>query len=179
MLLSWQCIHYCSYPIYPYSHLGCISTLTFFCGSLEARTKDSTMSEVSCPYHPLVASWIAKATKVFNEMPDRDTVSYDSMLVVLVWSGNVMKAHTMFDNMPEKDMVSLNTMLDRHVKADKINSAFELFERMSKRNVMSWSTMVSRYCTSHQTSLHQNQRSYQIALACICSLAQAPSCLDI
>ncbi|XP_062203265.1 pentatricopeptide repeat-containing protein At3g29230 [Phragmites australis] len=88
----------------------------------------------------------AEAGKVFDEMPTRDVVSWNTAMAAMVRHGEVAGARRMFDEMPERDTVSWNTMLDGHAKAGEAEEAFELFQRMPERNVVSWSTMVSAYC---------------------------------
>lgn len=88
---------------------------------------------------------IEAARKVFEEMPERDTVSWNSMIGGLVKVGELAEAQRLFDEMRERDTVSWNTMLDAYVKVGEMNAAFELFEKMPARNVVSWSTMVMAY----------------------------------
>ncbi|RLN29864.1 pentatricopeptide repeat-containing protein [Panicum miliaceum] len=86
------------------------------------------------------------ARKVFDGMPARDVVSWNTVMAAMVRQGEVAGARRMFDEMPEKDTVSWNTILDTYAKAGEAEAAFELFQRMPERNVVSWSTVVSAYC---------------------------------
>uniref|UniRef100_A0ACD5XMG4 Uncharacterized protein n=1 Tax=Avena sativa TaxID=4498 RepID=A0ACD5XMG4_AVESA len=87
-----------------------------------------------------------EASKVFDEMPRRDTVSWNSVMAAMLRQGEVADARRMFEDMPEKDTVSWNTMLDGYTKAGEMEEAFRLFQRIPERNVVSWSTVVSGYC---------------------------------
>ncbi|XP_026405235.1 pentatricopeptide repeat-containing protein At3g29230-like [Papaver somniferum] len=89
---------------------------------------------------------IVSAMKVFDSMPERDTVSWNSMITGFIKMGKLEDAHKLFDKMPYRDMVSWNSMLDGFVKAGDMNSAFQLFQTMPDRNIVSWSTMVWGYC---------------------------------
>ncbi|KAL5224674.1 hypothetical protein ABZP36_011313 [Zizania latifolia] len=86
------------------------------------------------------------ARKMFDGMPTRDVVSWNSAMAAMMREGEVASARKMFDEMPERDTVSWNTMLDGYAKAAEVEEAFELFRRMPERNVVSWSTMVLGYC---------------------------------
>nr|XP_015618463.1 LOW QUALITY PROTEIN: pentatricopeptide repeat-containing protein At3g29230-like [Oryza sativa Japonica Group] len=86
------------------------------------------------------------ARKVFDEMPERDVVSWNTAMAAMVREGELAGVRKLFDEMPEKDTVSWNTILDGYTKAGEVEAAFELFQRMPERNVVSWSTMVSGYC---------------------------------
>ncbi|KAJ0973792.1 hypothetical protein J5N97_015757 [Dioscorea zingiberensis] len=88
------------------------------------------------------------AKRVFGEMPERDVVSWNSMVAGLVRAGELMEAREVFDQMPDRDIVSWNSMLDGYVKAGEMDKAFALFERMPERNVVSWCSLVSGYCRS-------------------------------
>ncbi|OAY72503.1 Pentatricopeptide repeat-containing protein [Ananas comosus] len=82
---------------------------------------------------------LVAAKKMFDGMPERDTVSWNTVIAGLVRAGDVKEARQMFDRMPERDTVTWNTLLDAHAKAGEMDEAFELFERMPERNVVSWS----------------------------------------
>ncbi|PUZ67596.1 hypothetical protein GQ55_3G448600 [Panicum hallii var. hallii] len=86
------------------------------------------------------------ARKVFDEMPARDVVSWNTVMAAMVRQGEVAGARRIFDEIPEKDTVSWNTILDAYAKAGEAEQAFELFQHMPERNVVSWSTVVSAYC---------------------------------
>ncbi|KAL6623530.1 hypothetical protein ACP70R_033409 [Stipagrostis hirtigluma subsp. patula] len=86
------------------------------------------------------------ARKMFDEMPRRDVVSWNSAMAAMVRHGELSGARRMFDEMPERDIVSWNTILDGYAKAGEAEEAFELFQSMPERNVVSWSTVVSAYC---------------------------------
>lgn len=64
------------------------------------------------------------ARKVFDEMPRRDVVSWNSAMAAMVRQGEVAGARRMFDEMPEKDTESWNTMLDGYAKAGEVEEGF-------------------------------------------------------
>ncbi|XP_057968816.1 pentatricopeptide repeat-containing protein At3g29230 [Malania oleifera] len=88
---------------------------------------------------------VSAAKKLFMAMPERDIVSWNSMIGGLVKAGELAEARRLFDETPERDRVSWNTMLDGYAKAGEMDAAFILFEKMPERDVISWSTMVSGY----------------------------------
>jgi pentatricopeptide repeat protein len=52
------------------------------------------------------------AMKMFNEMPMRDIVSWNTAMAVMVWHGEVAGEGRFFDEMAERDMLSWNTIMD-------------------------------------------------------------------
>ncbi|KAL6847315.1 hypothetical protein ACP4OV_023168 [Aristida adscensionis] len=111
--------------------LGCVEDTFVGNALIDAYSKNGGLSD---------------ARRVFDEMPARDVVSWNSAMAALVRHGEVAGARRMFDEMPERDTVSWNTMLDGYAKAGEAEAAFELFQSMPGRNVVSWSTVVSAYC---------------------------------
>ncbi|KAI3794249.1 hypothetical protein L1987_36878 [Smallanthus sonchifolius] len=51
------------------------------------------------------------ARKVFDEMPERDAISWTSLIVAYTRPGNMEEAGELFDGMPVKDMVAWTTMV--------------------------------------------------------------------
>ncbi|MQL97300.1 hypothetical protein Taro_029989 [Colocasia esculenta] len=86
------------------------------------------------------------AKKLFDAMPQRDVVSWNTMIAGLARAGQLELARTLFDEMPDRDTVSWNAMLGGYAKVGEAQEAFELFKRMPERNIVSWSTVISGYC---------------------------------
>ena len=86
------------------------------------------------------------ARKLFDQMPARDIVSWNTMIAGLVRAGDLLSARQLFDKMPIRDIITWNAILDGYVKAGEIDEAFQLFKEMPERNIISWSTLMSGYC---------------------------------
>ncbi|KAL8152249.1 hypothetical protein V2J09_010009 [Rumex salicifolius] len=85
------------------------------------------------------------AVDVFNAMPRRNQVSYNSMISGYTGNGNLTLARKVFDEMPDRDLVSWNLLLNGYVKNKDLGAARQLFNRMPERDVVSWNTMLSGY----------------------------------
>ncbi|KAK9117363.1 hypothetical protein Sjap_016310 [Stephania japonica] len=86
------------------------------------------------------------ASKVFDEMPKRDVVSYNALLGAHAKAGVDMEgARRVFDGMPERNVISWNAMLVGYVNGGELEFARYVFDRMPERNVVSWTTMLVGY----------------------------------
>ncbi|RRT85293.1 hypothetical protein B296_00010589 [Ensete ventricosum] len=88
---------------------------------------------------------IAKAHKIFEEMPLRNIVSCNTMLAGYLQSGDVPSASRLFDDMPAKDKVSWTTMIAGCARAGRsaIDDAFQVFTEMPCKSTVSWTTMIA------------------------------------
>ncbi|KAF7813680.1 pentatricopeptide repeat-containing protein [Senna tora] len=85
------------------------------------------------------------ARKVFDEMSQRNVVSWNSILSGYLKAGNLVMAQLFFDEIPRKDVISWNSMISGYAKAGNMDHACFLFQQMPERNLASWNTMISGY----------------------------------
>ncbi|CAN6180318.1 unnamed protein product [Urochloa humidicola] len=91
---------------------------------------------------------IEAARKVFDGMPERDVVSWNSIVGVYMSSGDAAGAMELFEAMPERNVVSWNTVVAGFTRAGDLVSARSVFDRMPIRDTISWNLMISGYATS-------------------------------
>ncbi|XP_010049068.2 pentatricopeptide repeat-containing protein At2g20540 [Eucalyptus grandis] len=70
------------------------------------------------------------AYKVFDEMPQRDAVSWNGLISGHVRSGEVMRARELFDEMPCKTVVSWTTVISGYSQVGCYVDALEIFRQM-------------------------------------------------
>ncbi|VFQ81088.1 unnamed protein product [Cuscuta campestris] len=108
-----------------------------FCGDVYVQTSlvdfYSKMGRMGC------------ARKVFDGMPVRNVVSWNSILSGYVKSGDMETARVVFDEIPERDVVSWNSMVSGYAGVGNMESAYELFVKMPERSCASWNAMISGY----------------------------------
>ncbi|KAL6970448.1 Pentatricopeptide repeat-containing protein [Sarracenia purpurea var. burkii] len=75
------------------------------------------------------------ACRVFDRMPTKTMVSWNSLIAGFVRNGDVDSAWTLFNRMPETDLVSWNTMIGALVQEGLFEDAIELFHMMQREGI--------------------------------------------
>uniref|UniRef100_A0A7N0V578 DYW domain-containing protein n=1 Tax=Kalanchoe fedtschenkoi TaxID=63787 RepID=A0A7N0V578_KALFE len=87
--------------------------------------------------------WIGE--KLFDEMPVRDIVSWNTLVSGCCVGGYVDEARRVFDGMVEKNLVSWSTMVSGYAKMGRLGEARQLFDEMPEKNVVCWNAMIAGY----------------------------------
>ncbi|KAJ4827953.1 hypothetical protein Tsubulata_029137 [Turnera subulata] len=85
------------------------------------------------------------AQKVFDEMLEKNVVSWNTILSGYLRSANLVEAQRVFDKIPTKDVISWNSILAGYAKIGDMEEACHLFEQMPERNCASWNAMISGF----------------------------------
>lgn len=86
--------------------------------------------------------------QVFDGMPERDLVSWNSMVGGYVAQGWMDNAQNLFDVMPERDVFTWATMIDGYgQKLGNVGQARILFDEMPEKDLVSWNSMIGAYAT--------------------------------
>ncbi|XP_078447662.1 pentatricopeptide repeat-containing protein At4g18840-like [Wolffia australiana] len=88
---------------------------------------------------------INSARKLFDEMPSRDIVLWNTMIGGYVKCGRIEPAYLLFEQMPSKNIASYNAILGGLVKEGSLAIARTLFDEMPDRDTISWNTMIGCY----------------------------------
>lgn len=88
---------------------------------------------------------VDSSCRMFDEMPERDVVSWNTMITFYMARGEVELALRLFDSMTEKNIVTWNSVVSRLSKVGNMELACSVFQRMPKRNEVSWNSMISGY----------------------------------
>ncbi|KDP20280.1 hypothetical protein JCGZ_06866 [Jatropha curcas] len=73
---------------------------------------------------------LGDAFLVFDEMPERNSVTWNVMITGLVKWGQLEFARSLFDEMPEKNVVSWTGIIDGYVRTNRYSEGLALFQRM-------------------------------------------------
>ncbi|KAL5994541.1 hypothetical protein ACLOJK_024594 [Asimina triloba] len=93
---------------------------------------------------------IVESRRVFEEMPERDIVSWTAMISTYCKMGDLNSAKKLFEDMPERSTVSWNTMIAGYASLVDCESAAMLFGQMPCKDLVSWTTMISCYSQNKQ-----------------------------
>ncbi|KAF8405053.1 hypothetical protein HHK36_009950 [Tetracentron sinense] len=102
---------------------------------------------------------VQKARRVFEEMVERDLLSWNSMISGYVCNGLIDLAIKLLGLMRsegfEPDLVSWNTIMDAYCRMGLCEEASNIFEQIKEPNVISWTTLISGYSRigKHEISL--------------------------
>ncbi|KAK8613964.1 hypothetical protein V6N13_122345 [Hibiscus sabdariffa] len=85
------------------------------------------------------------AKRVFKEMPEKNVVSWNSILSCYLKAGNLGEARRVFDEMPKKDVISWNSILSGYAKTGNMDQTLSFFQQMPEKSFASWNTLISGY----------------------------------
>nr|XP_004296321.2 PREDICTED: pentatricopeptide repeat-containing protein At4g21065-like [Fragaria vesca subsp. vesca] len=78
---------------------------------------------------------VRDARKMFDKMPQRDVVTWNTMMTVLVKRGDVEEAYDLFLRMPERNVRSWTLMISGFVQRGKPKEAVRVFLEMEEAGV--------------------------------------------
>ncbi|XP_058082896.1 pentatricopeptide repeat-containing protein At5g66520-like [Magnolia sinica] len=78
---------------------------------------------------------VADARRVFDDMPLRNTATWNSMIAGYLRCGDADAARRMFDDMPERNVISWTTVIAGCAQSGRCKQALLLFHEMQKARV--------------------------------------------
>lgn len=88
---------------------------------------------------------LTDARRLFDEMPDRNDFSWNSMIEGYLKSGDNRIALELFCSMPHKNVFSWNAVITGLTKCGELDVARQLFDEMPVRNATAWNSIIHGY----------------------------------
>ncbi|XP_022974531.1 pentatricopeptide repeat-containing protein At4g02750-like [Cucurbita maxima] len=88
---------------------------------------------------------VEEAQKLFDEMPQRNVVTWNSMIRGYFLNGRRSDGISLFRRMPERDIFSYNTVIAGLMQCGDVDDAKDIFDVMPFRDVVSWNSMIAGY----------------------------------
>ncbi|CAK7324637.1 unnamed protein product [Dovyalis caffra] len=88
---------------------------------------------------------LLSARNVFDEISDRNVVSWTAMIVGYANVRDLKNAKSVFERMPERNLRSWNAMIGGPIHVGDLSGARKVFYEMVERNVVSFTVMIDRY----------------------------------
>ncbi|KDP33320.1 hypothetical protein JCGZ_12869 [Jatropha curcas] len=86
---------------------------------------------------------IKEAENMFEEMPQRNIVTWNSMIRGYFQNGQPPKALSLFAAMPERDIYTYNIVISGLTQCGDMKSAREVFDGMLFRDVVTWNSIIA------------------------------------
>ncbi|KAG0498179.1 hypothetical protein HPP92_002870 [Vanilla planifolia] len=89
--------------------------------------------------------WVQEACYLFDNMTEKNVVTYNAIIACHVSAGNIEAARGTFDQMSQRDAISWNTILYSYAYNGDVVAALQLFEQMPVKETNSWNALIVGY----------------------------------
>lgn len=89
---------------------------------------------------------IDQARKLFDELPDRDVITWTTVITGYIRCGFIEEARKLFNRVDaKKNVVTWTAMVGAYLRRRRVVEAEKLFDEMPVKNMVSWNTMIDGY----------------------------------
>ncbi|VVB15106.1 unnamed protein product [Arabis nemorensis] len=103
--------------------------------AIKLKLDDQVFVSTNLLHMYCVCSCLKDARKLFDEMPERNLVSWNVMLNGYSKAGLIEQAKELFDQITEKDIVSWGTMIDGCLQKNQLDEALVFYTEMLRRGM--------------------------------------------
>ncbi|PIN13353.1 hypothetical protein CDL12_14019 [Handroanthus impetiginosus] len=128
--------------------------------------------------------YVAEAMKVFEDMFEKDTISWNSVLAANARNGKLEEAFAIFHWMPDPDIITHNELIDGIARFGVAEDAIALLSRTPNANSSSWTSIITAYtnrgrgrealeffCKMHSSGIRMDQFTFSSILSGISNLS--------
>lgn len=95
-----------------------------------------------------------EARQQFDKMPDKDVVTWTTVITGYIRCGMMEEARMLFDRVDaKKNVITWTAMVSGYIRLKRIKEAERLFLEMPVKNVVSWNTMIDGYAQNGRVDL--------------------------
>ncbi|KAL1133423.1 hypothetical protein V6Z11_A12G040300 [Gossypium hirsutum] len=92
-----------------------------------------------------VVTWNSMIMELFDQMVDKDTISWTTMVNSYIQILDIEEALNLFNMMAKQDNMSWNSMIFGYTHMGKLELARDYFEMMPQVHLVSWNTLIAGY----------------------------------
>lgn len=86
---------------------------------------------------------VEEAQKLFDEMPHRNTFTWNVLIHGYFQNGYFDEGLHLYDQIPERDIFSCNIVMAGLMRCGNVKAAKQVFAEMPTRDIVTWNTMIS------------------------------------
>lgn len=127
---------------------------------------------------------VEESVKVFDEIIDRDTISWNSVIAANARNGRLEEALSFLHQMTDPDTISYNEVISAIAQFGKIEDAIDILFSMPNPNSSSWNSIITSYVNHsrardalkffskmHSSVIQMDQFTYSSILSGVASLS--------
>ncbi|KAG6519896.1 hypothetical protein ZIOFF_016925 [Zingiber officinale] len=130
-LRLWRHIHVPSSALFGRRSLSCLAHSSPLCPASGNRLQAIPHKDVN------------EAEELFERMPEKNCISWNTMLAFYAEKGQLDEAFHLFTSMQDRKVVSWNTIMIAMAQSGRLDEAYRLFDQMPERDVISWTSMIA------------------------------------
>ncbi|XP_065857865.1 putative pentatricopeptide repeat-containing protein At5g47460 [Euphorbia lathyris] len=127
---------------------------------------------------------VEEAICVFDEMINKDIISWNSVIAASARNGRLESAYCFFSQLPEPDTISYNQMINGIAQFGNVEDAVMVLSRMPNPNSSSWNSIITAYVNRnqvekaleyfvkmHSSNVESNEYTYSVLLSGVAGIA--------
>ncbi|WCJ25842.1 Pentatricopeptide repeat (PPR) superfamily protein [Euphorbia peplus] len=128
--------------------------------------------------------FVEEAVRVFDEMVDKDIISWNSVIAASARNGRIETAYRFFVQLDEPDTISYNQMINGIAQFGNVDDAVMILSGMPNPNSSSWNSIITAYVNRdqvekaldsfvqmHSNNVESDEYTYSVLLSGVAGVA--------